>query len=95
MEEFCILNEHYGKTKADTYDNHETQSPSLISAQEQLIETEMFFSKFDDMETQAIENLKTEAKILLTSQKLKQANMEECLVKNQPIPGSIYSVVLR
>ena len=39
MEEFCILNEHYGKTKVDTYDNHETQSPSLISAQEQLIET--------------------------------------------------------
>ena len=42
----------------------------------------MFFSEFDDMKKQAIENLKTEAKRLLTMQKLKQANMEEFLAKN-------------
>ena len=79
MEQFRVLNEHYGETKTDNYDNHETQSSSLISGQEQFIEAEMFFSEFDDMKKQAIENLKTEAKRLLTTQKLKQANMEEFL----------------
>ena len=39
----------------------------------------MFFSEFDDMKKQAIDNLKKEAKSLLTTQKLKQANMEEFL----------------
>ena len=81
-EQSCVLNEHYGETKVDNYDNRETQSPSLILEQEQLIEAEMFFSEFDDMKKQAIENLKTEAKRLLTMQKLKQANMEEFLAKN-------------
>ena len=49
MEQFRVLNEHYGETKVDNYDNHETQSPSLISGQEQLIEVEMFFSELDDI----------------------------------------------
>ena len=46
MEQFRVLN---GAIKVDNYDNYETQSPSLISEQEQLIEAEMFFSEFDDM----------------------------------------------
>ena len=58
MEEFRVLNEHY-EAKVDNYDNHKTQSLSLISAQEQRIEAEMFFSEFDDMKKQATENLKT------------------------------------
>ena len=68
-------------------------SLSLISGQGQLIEAETFFSKFDDMKKQAIENLKTEAKRLQTMQNLKQANMEELLAKNQPTPGHIYSLM--
>ena len=82
MEQFRVLN---GEIKVDNHDNHETQSPPLISKQEQLIEAEMFFSEFDDMKKQAIDNFKTKAKRLLTTQKLKQANMEEFLaITNQP-----------
>ena len=91
MEQFCVLNDAYDTY--DTYDNHGTQSSSLISREEKLIEAEMFFSKFDDMKKQEIENLKTEAKRSLTTQKLKQANMEEFLAKNQPTPGDVYSVI--
>ena len=65
----------------------------MISGQEQLIEAELFFSKFDDMKKQAIENLITEAKRLLTTQKLKQANMEEFLAKSQPTPGDVCSTM--
>ena len=39
MEQFRILN---GETKVDNYDNHETQSPSLISEQEQLMRLKCF-----------------------------------------------------
>ena len=53
----------------------------------------MFSSEFDDMKKQALENLKTEAKRLLTTQKLKLANMEKILVKDQPSPGNIYFVM--
>ena len=67
------------------------RSLSLISGQGQLIEAETFFRKFDDMKKQAIENLKTEAKRLQTTQNLKPANMEELLAKNQPTPGHVYS----
>ena len=52
-----------------------------------------FFSEFDDMKKQAIENLKIDAKRLVTMQELKQANMEEFLEKNQPTSGDIYSVM--
>ena len=52
----------------DTCDNHETQFLSLISKQQERIETEMFFSEFYDMKKQAIENLKPEAKRLQTTQ---------------------------
>ena len=66
----------------------------MISGQEQLIEAELFFSKFDDMKKQAIENLITEAKRLLTTQKLKQPNMEEFLAKSQPTPGDVCSTMI-
>ena len=39
MEQFRVLN---GETKVDNYDNHETQSPSLISEQEQLMRLKCF-----------------------------------------------------
>ena len=65
----------------------------LISRPEQFVEAEIIFSKFDDMKKQAIENLKIEAKRLLTTQKLKQENMEEFLAKNQPLIGDIYSAM--
>ena len=45
------------------------------------------------MKKQAIENLETDAKRLLTMQELKQANMEEFLEKNQPTPGDMYSAM--
>ena len=93
MEQFRVLKEHYGKTKVDTYDNHETQSASLISGREQLIDAEIRFSKFDDMKKQAIENLKTQVKRLITVQKLKQADMEEFLAKNQPNQEDVYSAM--
>ena len=39
MEQFRVLN---GENKVDNYDNHETQSPSLISEQEQLMRLKCF-----------------------------------------------------
>ena len=77
-----MLNDAYDTY--DTYDNHETQSSSLIWKQEQLIEAKIVSNESDDMKKQAIENLKLEAKISLTKQKLKQGNMGEFLAQNQP-----------
>lgn len=93
IEQFRVLNEHYGETKVDTYENNVTQSPSVISAEDQRVEAEMFLNEFDDMKKQAIEKLKTEARKSLTAQKLMHGNMDEFLRKNQPTPGDIYSAM--
>ena len=90
-DQLNVLCAHYGTDITDVYHGESTIAASLISTQEQNLESEDFFLEFDDTNKKLIENVKCEAKKKLNLGQLKQVEMYEYVTANRPPSSGVYS----
>ena len=90
-EQLEILCNHYGKDITDTYQSKSTLASKLIDPIAQKIESEEFFSKFEDVYMCLLNQVKSDAKKELQLGELNQESMYKRINENKTSSGNVYS----
>ena len=90
-EQLEILCNHYGKDITDTYQSKSTLASKLIDPIAQKIESEEFFSKFEDVYMCLLNRVKSDAKKELQLGELNQESMYKRINENKTSSGNVYS----
>ena len=90
-EQLEILCNHYGKDITDTYQSKSTLASKLVGPIAQKIESEEFFSKFEDVYMCLLDRVKSDAKKELQLGELNQESMYKRISENKTSSGNVYS----